>query len=51
VQAREASDAESERLWPKLQSSYSHFKDYRTHTQRHIPVVVLEPAASEPSKV
>ena len=51
VQAREASDAESERLWPKLQSSYSHFKDYRTHTQRHIPVVVLEPAASQPAKV
>ena len=51
VQAREASDAESERLWPKLQASYSHFKDYRTHTQRHIPVVVLEPAAAQPAKV
>jgi deazaflavin-dependent oxidoreductase (nitroreductase family) len=51
VQAREASEAESERLWPKLQSSYSHFRDYRTNTQRHIPVVVLEPSAAQPSKV
>jgi deazaflavin-dependent oxidoreductase (nitroreductase family) len=51
VQAREAGEAESERLWPKLQASYKHFRDYRTNTQRHIPVVVLEPAASQPSKV
>jgi deazaflavin-dependent oxidoreductase (nitroreductase family) len=51
VQAHEANDAESERLWPKLLSSYEHFRDYRTHTQRHIPVVVLEPAAPQPAKV
>ena len=51
VQSREATDAECERLWPKLQSSYSHFRDYRTHTQRHIPVVVLEPTAPQGAKV
>jgi len=51
VQAREASDAESERLWPKLLSSYAHFHDYRTHTRRRIPVVVLEPVAPETAKV
>ena len=45
VQAREATDSETELLWPKLLSSYSHFHDYRTHARRHIPVVVLEPAA------
>jgi len=51
VQAREASDAESELLWPKLLSSYAHFRDYRTHTKRRIPIVVLEPAAPQPAKV
>jgi len=51
VQAREATDAESELLWPKLLSSYSHFHDYRTHARRHIPVVVLEPAAHPSAKV
>ncbi len=51
VHAREASDAETEPLWPKLLSSYTHFRDYRTRTQRHIPVVVLEPAAPQPTKV
>jgi len=51
VQAREATDSESEFLWPKLLSSYSHFQDYRTHTRRHIPVVVLEPAARDAAKV
>ncbi len=44
VQAREATESESERLWPKLVSSYSHFRDYRSLSRRHIPVVVLEPA-------
>jgi len=51
VQAREATDSESELLWPKLLSSYSHFHDYRTTTRRHIPVVVLEPAAPQTAKV
>ena len=50
VQAREASPAEVERLWPKFLSSYSYFSDYRTRTQRHIPMVMLEPAGT-PRKV
>ena len=48
VQAREATSAEGERLWPKFLSSYSYFSDYRAKTQRHIPVVVLEPAGTSP---
>ena len=51
VQAREASDAECERLWPKLLGSYKYFRDYRTRTQRHIPVVVLEPAPHPTARV
>ena len=43
VQSREATEAESERLWPLLQSSYTYYRDYRTRTQRHIPIVILEP--------
>jgi deazaflavin-dependent oxidoreductase (nitroreductase family) len=51
VHAREASEAESERLWPKLQSSYAHYDDYRTRTQRKIPIVVLEPVIPPTTKV
>jgi deazaflavin-dependent oxidoreductase (nitroreductase family) len=51
VQAREATDAESERLWPKLLDSYSYYTDYRSRTQRHIPVVLLEPSEDQNLKV
>jgi deazaflavin-dependent oxidoreductase (nitroreductase family) len=51
VRALEASDAEAERLWPKLLASYPNFHDYRTHARRHIPVVMLEPIASPTAKV
>jgi deazaflavin-dependent oxidoreductase (nitroreductase family) len=51
VQAREASDAECERLWPKLLASYSHYTAYRSRTQRHIPVVMLEPSEDQTPKV
>jgi deazaflavin-dependent oxidoreductase (nitroreductase family) len=51
VISREASEAESERLWPKLQSSYAYYRDYRTRTQRRIPIVVLEPAAPNANKL
>jgi deazaflavin-dependent oxidoreductase (nitroreductase family) len=43
VRAREASQAEGERLWPKLLASYRRYREYRTHTERRIPIVVLEP--------
>ena len=51
VHSREADAIESERLWPKLQSSYSYYDDYRARTQRHIPIVVLEPVAGPENKL
>ena len=51
VHSREANETESERLWPKLLSSYAHYRDYRTRTQRHIPIVVLEPVTPHPNKL
>ena len=48
---REANPAESERLWPKLLSSYSYYRDYRVRTQRHIPIVILEPVAPLENKL
>jgi len=51
VRAREASDAEGERLWPKLLASYRHYGDYRTRTARRIPIVVLEPRADDAERV
>jgi deazaflavin-dependent oxidoreductase (nitroreductase family) len=51
VHSREANAAESERLWPKLTSSYKYYRDYRTRTQRHIPIVILEPVATPANKL
>ena len=51
VISHEASAAESEQLWPKLLSSYKYYSDYRTRTQRDIPIVVLEPAAPNANKL
>ena len=51
VHSREANEAESERLWPKLLSSYAHYRDYRTRTQRHLAIVVLEPVTSHANKL
>jgi len=50
VRARPARPDETARLWPLLEASYPHYADYREHTSREIPVVVLEPrtSASEP---
>ena len=42
VKARDASAAEYDALWAKLQKSYSFYDSYRTRTDRKIPVVVLE---------
>jgi F420H(2)-dependent quinone reductase len=44
VRAREASSEEEQRLWPKLQETYSGFDAYREFTDRKQPVVLLEPA-------
>jgi deazaflavin-dependent oxidoreductase (nitroreductase family) len=51
VRAREASESESERLWAKLQSSYSHYYAYRERSRRHIPIVMLEPVAAHTAKM
>ena len=43
VRAREATFDERERLWPRLTSRYGGYEVYRERTERHIPVVILEP--------
>ena len=44
VLARDAGQAERERLWPTLTAAYPHFDAYQLRTLRRIPVVVLSPA-------
>jgi deazaflavin-dependent oxidoreductase (nitroreductase family) len=44
VRAREADDRERERLWPKLDEIWPPYKEYRGHTERKLPIVVLERA-------
>ena len=51
VTARVAEPAERERLWPLLDDLYADFADYRSWTDREIPVVVLEPRAGDPGAV
>ncbi|MCA9563547.1 MAG: nitroreductase family deazaflavin-dependent oxidoreductase [Myxococcales bacterium] len=41
--ARDATESERERLWPKLVRYYEGFADYQAVTDRIIPVVILEP--------
>lgn len=43
VRAREATEAERTRLWPKAVAAYSSYRDYQDRTERQIPLVVLEP--------
>jgi deazaflavin-dependent oxidoreductase (nitroreductase family) len=43
VRAREAEDEERARLWALAANGYPGYELYRTMTDRHIPVVVLEP--------
>jgi F420H(2)-dependent quinone reductase len=45
VRAREASDAERERLWPRLTEVWPDYDRYQRRTERKIPVVILEPRA------
>ncbi|MUL46234.1 nitroreductase family deazaflavin-dependent oxidoreductase [Mycobacterium sp. CBMA293] len=42
--AREATDAERDEYWPKLDAMYPDFVDYRSYTERRIPIVFLDPA-------
>ncbi len=43
VRAREATQQERKRLWPRLVSRYLGYQVYRERTDRHIPVLILEP--------
>ena len=43
VRARVASSDERARLWPKVTAAYSGFQRYQEHTDREIPIVILEP--------
>lgn len=43
VRARRATGEEEERLWPRLQETYSGYEAYRGFTDREQPVVLLEP--------
>jgi F420H(2)-dependent quinone reductase len=45
VHAREANDAERERIWPKLIEVWSDYDSYQSRTDRQIPLVVLERAS------
>lgn len=41
--ARDATEAERGEYWPKLDAMYPDFADYRSWTDRQIPVVICEP--------
>lgn len=43
VRARDATAAERERLWPKLDRAYAGYRLYREIAAREIPIVILEP--------
>ena len=42
--ARDATDAERDEYWPKLDAMYADFANYRTYTDRKIPIVICDPA-------
>jgi F420H(2)-dependent quinone reductase len=44
VTARQAIQEERVRLWPRLVAMYPPYATYQSHTDRLIPIVVLEPA-------
>jgi F420H(2)-dependent quinone reductase len=41
--ARDATDAERAAYWPQLDAMYPDYADYRSYTDRQIPIVVCEP--------
>jgi deazaflavin-dependent oxidoreductase (nitroreductase family) len=43
ARARTADPQERARLWPQLAKTWPAYDDYQRHTDREIPVVVLEP--------
>ncbi|AQA02567.1 nitroreductase family deazaflavin-dependent oxidoreductase [Mycobacterium sp. MS1601] len=41
--AREATDSERDQYWPKLDAMYPDFANYRSYTDRKIPIVICDP--------
>ena len=41
--ARDATDAERDDYWPKLDAMYPDFVNYRSYTDRKIPIVICDP--------
>jgi deazaflavin-dependent oxidoreductase (nitroreductase family) len=41
--ARDATDAERDEYWPKLDAVYADFPNYRSYTDRKIPIVICDP--------
>ncbi|AHC27513.1 MULTISPECIES: nitroreductase family deazaflavin-dependent oxidoreductase [Mycobacteriaceae] len=44
--AREATDAERDEYWPKLDAMYPDFANYRSYTDRKIPILICDPAVA-----
>ena len=42
--AREATDAERDEYWPKLDAIYPDFQNYRSYTDRKIPILICDSA-------
>jgi deazaflavin-dependent oxidoreductase (nitroreductase family) len=42
--AREATDPERDEYWPKLDAMYPDFVNYRSYTDRKIPIIICDPA-------
>jgi deazaflavin-dependent oxidoreductase (nitroreductase family) len=42
--ARDATEAERDEYWPKLDAMYADFVNYRSYTDRQIPIVLCDPA-------
>lgn len=41
--ARDATDPERDEYWPKLDAVYADFPNYRSYTDRKIPIVICDP--------
>jgi deazaflavin-dependent oxidoreductase (nitroreductase family) len=41
--ARDATDVERDEYWPKLDAMYADFVNYRSYTDRKIPIVICDP--------
>ena len=41
--ARDATDAERDEYWPKLDAMYPDLANYRSYTDRQIPIVICDP--------